>query len=248
MHLFEFTDQPWLPRSARTTFFEILDLCNSRFRSYNESVASRALKLANKLGATRIVELGAGTAPITQHLAANEDSEGLELVPCDINPPRKLYRQLATEHPEKVQPVYKPVDFSKPLPWHEDTLLLFCACLHHLPSRERARILATLATSDSHVVVFEPMKKSSFSIVSVLFSIFPALLLPLMEWRSRGFLRRAFWCWILPIVPMMFVWDAVVSCLRQWPDERWRRELSGLFTASRPFHVESGWHSQTVFW
>jgi hypothetical protein len=148
-HLFEFTDQSWVPSSARATFFEILDLCNSRFRDYNASVANKAVEIAAEQGANTIVELGAGRAPITRHLAADPRTDGLTLVPCDLKPHAHIYRELEAAHPDKVSPIYESVDFSQPRRWDAGALLIFCAALHHVPSKQRPAILATLAEGDA---------------------------------------------------------------------------------------------------
>lgn len=246
-HLFEFTDQPWLPASSRETFFEVLDLCNSRFRDFNASVAAQCIEIAEANGIRTIVEMGAGRAPITRHLAGDERTAGWKLVPCDLKPDEGVYRKLEAAFPDRVSPIYTPIDFSEPHEWEPETLLVFCASLHHIPAPMRPSILKTLVEGRTRVAVFEPMKRTFVSVLSVMGAIVPALLLPILA-RGRGLLRRAFWCWLFPFVPAIFLWDAVVSCLRQWTDAQWKDQLGQLLDRSRPFSVKSGRHSQTVSW
>jgi hypothetical protein len=32
-------------------------------------------------------------------------------------------------------------------------------------------------------------------------------------------------CWLLPIAPVMFWWDGIVSCLRMWTDQQWQQRV-----------------------
>lgn len=219
-HLFEFMDQEWLPKSLRATLRDILECGNSRpFRGYYDWVTDETLRAAKETGCKQIVELGAGTAPVTRHLmkriAANPDLAALKLVPCDLNPDERLYRKLEAEGHGYVAPLYESVDFGQRRAWEPKTLLVLSATLHHLPEPHRSRALKALAKSADQVLVFEPLRKTIASMLFCVLSIIPALLTPLVYIRRPNPLRRAIWCWALPIAPLMFVWDGVVSCLRQ---------------------------------
>src|SRR5947207_1988593 len=112
-HLFEFMDQEWLPFGLRTTLREILECGNSRpFRPYYEWVTDELIKASKEGGFTTLVEEGAGTAPVTRHIAADPRSKDLRLVICDLNPDRKAYDALQRQYPERVFPRYDSVDFT----------------------------------------------------------------------------------------------------------------------------------------
>ncbi len=226
-HLFEFMDQGWVPLALRDTLREILECGNSfPFRGYYQWVADEVDRAAHEAGAERIVELGAGTAPITRLLAKRSWPAGLRLVPCDANVDFASYRALANDYSGLVQPVYSAVDFSRPCEWPENTLLFLSATLHHVPSDERAAVIESLFRSASRVLVFEPLRRTPLSILFVLPSLVPALLLPIRYLNRPGRLRRLLWSWLVPVAPLMFLWDGIVSCLREWSDREWHERFA----------------------
>ena len=116
LHLFEFMDQGWLPGSLRGTLREILQCaCSMPFRSYYDWVSSEVLRIARERQCRTVVELGAGTAPVTQRMAALSDADGLQFIVCDMNPDQEAYRSLASEYPS-VHPCIAPIDFTITMP------------------------------------------------------------------------------------------------------------------------------------
>ena len=103
-HLFEFMDQDWLPSSLRGTLREILEVgCSRPFRPYYEWVAAEVLAAARETGCQRVVELGAGPAPVTKVMAPDPASDGLQLIVSDRNPDRPEYEALEKKWPGKVR-------------------------------------------------------------------------------------------------------------------------------------------------
>jgi hypothetical protein len=249
-HLFEFMDQAWVPRSIRTTLLEMQHFGDSPpFRRYNHWVADEAIAAAQAAGATTIVELGAGAAPVTQLLADDPRTDGLRLVVCDLAPENDIYRDLQRQYPAKVEAIYEPVDISQPRRWSPGTLLVLSDTFHHLPPDQRPTVVRALTESADRVVITESVRKRPSSIVLCLLSIVPSLLLPIGLWRRPGRLRRVLWCWLVPIGPLMFCWEGVVSCLRQWSNREWDAELRrALAGQDRPWTIRSWLFCQLVTW
>jgi hypothetical protein len=222
-HLFEFMDLAWLPRGLRTTLREILDRGNSwPFRAYYRWAASQIRGILARGEFVRVVELGAGTAPLTRSLACTIAADDpLELVVCDINPDLAAYDRLVERYGNRIRTLRSPVDFSQPRQWEPRTLLCLSATLHHIPAQARAQVLATLVDSADGVVIFEPLRKTRLSILFAFGSLVPSLLLPATKLFQAGSLRRIFWCWLFPIAPLLFVWDGVISCVREWTVAEW---------------------------
>lgn len=247
MHLFEFHDLPNVPATIRLTLLDILAFCNGPVRDYYGGICLTIVEQAATHGLRTVVELGAGTAPLTTHLAALPAARGLRLVACDLYPDVEHYRQLAARHPDQVQGIVEPIDFTQRHDWGPDALLVLNATFHHIPPELRGQTLAALTQSSTRVLVFEPIQNNLVSMFLALTSFFPAIVSPL--WLTRpGVLRRVLWCWLIPIAPVMFVWDAVVSCLRQWRADRWQAELAAVVTPNRPPQIATTIHSAVVSW
>jgi hypothetical protein len=248
MHLFEFNDLPHIPRSIRQTLLELMELCNRGFRSFNQRAAREALDRARQEGCQAIVELGAGGAPLTRLLTEDARLAGIRLVPCDLFPDAASYSALEESYPGVVKPILTPVDYSEAHDFGPGALAVLVGTFHHIPPALRSKTLRALTKSAGRVVVFEPLRNTPLSIFLVFFSIVPALLLPLSGMGSRGTWRRILWCWLVPLVPCVFLWDGVVSCLRQWGPRRWKRELSESAGQDRPPAIMAGMHSLVVSW
>lgn len=247
-YLFEFCDQKWVPAGARECLFEIMDACNTGIRSFNGQVADAVLEIAEENELARIIELGAGRAPVTARLAEDERAHRLTLIPCDITPNERVYERLAAKYGERVQPIYSSVDITQTHQELDSAVLVMAGMMHHIPFEIRPAVLRALSESSSNMAMFEPLKRSLFSMFLATLAVFPALLLPITFFRRPGRLRRFLWCWILPIVPPMFVWDGVTSCLRQWTATEWRTQLDLLAGSAKHVEIHSGFNSLRVTW
>ena len=247
LFLFEFMDHSRTPRVLRETLLDVLDYCNTDFRPYYREIAEEISQIATERGLTTLVELGAGLAPLTRQLARLPDSR-FTLIPCDLYPETDEWARLAADHPDSIKPEYEPVDFTVRRDWGERSALILCATLHHIPQKIRRKTLLALHESADCVLIFEPIRKTPFSMFLVLFALFPALLTPAFRLTRPGNLRRIFFCWLIPIVPLMFVWDGLISCLRQWNHSEWDNFSQSLPEGFRNGKVTSTPHSQTVIW
>ena len=249
MHLFEFCDQSWLPKPWRTTWLEILETCGSVFSSYTAWVCEEVLKFAVAHDRTEIVEIGAGAAPITRALAASPESDGLRLIPCDLIPETKTYRELQDAYPDKVSPIIDSVDLTQPHEWSPSSLLVLSCAFNQVPPKRRASTMDQLTRPGLRVMVFEAVRPSAYGLFCcALVSLIPGLALPWTMRHRPGFLRRATWCWLLPIVPLMYSWDTFVALLRNWSARRWRQELEGRLDDAGDVRIEATTVRLLVSW
>ena len=117
-----------------------------------------------------------------------------------------------------------------------------------MPRQHRRKLAAALAANAARVAVFEPVSFGAVSTLISLSSLLPALLLPITQRDRQRRWRNAFWCWLVPAAPLMFLWDAAVGCLRQWSRREWESALQPIESASRRAQIAIGLHSQRVVW
>lgn len=249
MHLFEFNDHPCTPACLRTTLFEIMEVCNTRFRAYHEWVCREIVEETRRHGLRRVVELGAGRAPLVSRLAGLAEAANLHLIVCDLAPPVGLYQKLEARYPGRVTGMMTPLDYAERREWGPRTLLVLSATFHHVPPGARLDVLAALSASAERVLVFEPLQRTALSLFLALTSLGAALLLPFFGIGRPGWVRQALWCWLIPLAPLLFLWDATVSCWRLWSGASWQKALARVTRPPRtPASVRMGVHSQAVCW
>ena len=226
--LFEFEDLPWLPASLKHTITDAIEAANSRFRGFNAYAAKEVVEATRRLGRTEILELGAGSAPLCRELAGTLDSEGLKLKPSDIRPHLARFAELAACYPHQVEPCLVPLDYSKDLEASETAIAVFLSTFHHLPDSARVPVLKRLTDLGLPVMVLEALRPNLGSYLYCLMAPIGGLRLPIAMLDRPGRLRRFFWCWLVPVLPLVFCWDAIVSALRQWNEAQWKAAHAAL--------------------
>jgi len=234
----------------RDTFFECHIVCSELVRNSFERVATETIDYARSHGLTHIVELGAGTAPISELIAERDVKREFRLSPCDAEPEthQARYRELTERFPGQVTPVYEPVDYTEPRDWGAKTLLLVTGTFPALPAGVRVKGLRSLTQSSEHVMVREFVRKTPLSAFLASCTFFTGLMAPLYFLGRPGTLRRVFWCWLLPLVPLMCAIDGIQWSLRCWTDARWRDELEAILPVARRPTVSHTTNSQLVAW
>ncbi len=255
-HYFEFMDGERIPQSLRHTLRDILECGNSKpFRKYYHWITNNIIRECSEKGFSKVVELGAGTAPVTRHLAATlynkkdggESGGELTLIPTDLNPDKKIYSHLAGQYRNLVQPVMEPVDFSKPGNYDKNTLIVLSATFHHIAPEIRKDVLKVLSESAGEVLIFEPLRNNGVSILFVLFSILSSLLTPLFFINRPGRVRRFLWSWLM-IAPLTFMWDGIISALRCWKEDEWVEHLREVIPPEREITIRTLFFCSMIKW
>jgi hypothetical protein len=246
--LFEFMDQPWLPASLHATLRDVLRFhLRVTLLDYYRWAAESALKAAEQGGIRRVGELGAGAAGFSETLAGliRDRQVPVEVEVSDLHPNAELYRRLQARFPGIVKARTEPVDFVRTP--SEAELVVMSAAFHHIPPGAREGVLRALATK--RVMVFESVTRNVHSILGCAVGFLPALLTPLyFLGNAEGRWRRFLWCWLVPAAPLMVAFDGMVSCLRCWTEDEWRRELRRIGLPDQAIAIERRGFSHMISW
>jgi len=254
-HLFEFADLTWLPQSLRTTLREAKRVAlGAPFRSYHEWSVVQVVEIL-RLGRYPVVfEIGADDALISHALAGHFDTI---FVPSDPLPPEQIYQGLAKMHPGVVIPEFQPCPLHAKTYFPQRSLVILRSSFHHLSTTRRDEMLDHILAHDCDVLILEPLQRSLRSFAAGLLSFIPALASPvfLRALGGRGAVaRRVTWTYLIPVVPLMMMWDAAVSSLRATTSECQARQCEQLTNRGElSFHLEGDdglasatfWRSQT---
>jgi hypothetical protein len=247
--LAEFMDQRWIPASLHATLRDVLAFhLHVMLGDYYGWAAGRAIDRAGRTGVRQIAEIGAGSAGFSRTTAGRIRAGGhdLRVSVSDLHPQPDLYRDLEREYPGIVSAAVEPVDFLARPP-AADAIVVLSAAFHHVPPAERPRMIGALAAR--RVMVFESVTKNALSMAACALGFLPAIATPVYFARApSGRWRRVFWCWIVPVAPLMVAWDGVVSCLRCWTEEEWRRALAAAGVEPARVAVERRGLSHMIAW
>lgn len=217
-HLFEFQDLPWLPVLLRDTITDLLGMTIELGRLYHPVLPHLAAALATT-GAREILDMcsgGGGPVPGLRRRLAEDHGLALDVRLSDLYPNLGAFERIARTN-SGVTFVPTPVDATRVPPELPGFRTLF-SCFHHFRPDQAAEILRDAWTRGRGIGVFEITERS-------LAGVAPTLMAPLVALAMTPFVRppsrtRLALTYLLPLLPLLFTFDGIVSNLRTYtPDE-----------------------------
>jgi hypothetical protein len=216
MQLVELEDLPWFPAVIRDGGTDFLRFMLNLADNYAPAapLLARALRAT---GSRRIVDLCAGGGGPWQRmlpaLAANGAHCEVLLTDRYPNPeaiqgmqPELLRAGRLAYHPRPVDAFAVPAELT-------GFRTIFSA-FHHFPPAAAGALLRDAVRQGAPIAVFEATQRSAVSLVAILFApLFVLLVTPLIRpfrWS------RLILTYLIPLIPLMVLWDGVVSCLRSY--------------------------------
>jgi len=223
LQLFEFLDQPWLPELLRRGEVDYLRVVLDRMRPY-DSVAPQLAELLRTAGTDRVIDLCSGAGgPWRTLLPALRAVHGrAEVVLTDLHP------TLGQELPAGARYHGTPVDATR-IPEELTGVRTLFEGLHHFPPEQARALLADAAARGVPFAAFELTQRSlpylllQFLLIVPLVWGFTPLIRPMRWWRLAL-------TYLVPILPLLILWDGVVSSLRTYAPSDLERLTTGLGT------------------
>jgi len=227
-HLFEIHDQEWCPRAIRDAETDYLQFVIAKMKGYAPAVP--VLTAALQRTATRqVLDLCSGAGGPWFWLQPVLAERGLDVSVCltDKYPnPEALgsSNDLNLAH-QAIRYFPEPVDVTGVPDELAGFRTLFSAFHHFRPEQARA-ILGDAVRKHQGIAVFEGTYHSALA-------MFLMLLVPLMVFLMTPFIRpfrwsRLFWTYLIPVVPLVSLFDGLVSCLRTYSVAELRELVEGL--------------------
>lgn len=224
-HLAEFGDQAWLAGWWRDAYLDCLNhglRVGGQFRQLHHVYARWAMR--NGFGP--VLDLGSGGGgPIETMLEqARTDGSKLPLI-ClsDLHPSQKHFSELVQKFGTE-QLAYQSIPVSACAPNGRGyALRSICATLHHFRPELVSQILHVALSESRSLLIVEPLQRNLRHLLLVLLSgpfAYMAAPFTARHWDWRKFLFTT----ILPIIPLLVMWDGLVSVLRTYTFE----EISAL--------------------
>lgn len=227
-HFFEFHDLAWFPAVWRDLLTDFLSFYAGTFRPYAR-VAPLLAGALERTGQRRIVDLcsGAGRPILSLGPALNQHGlSHLEVTLTDKYPNLESWRMATGGLGVAVRFFERPVDAAD-VPQNLSGFRTLFTSFHHFGPDEAREILADAVRKGEGIGVFEYTERNW------LVWAIPTLLIPLFVWLCTPFVRpfrwsRLLWTYLLPVVPIVALWDGFVSNLRTYSIDELGHLVQGL--------------------
>lgn len=221
LQLFEIADARWFPASLREYVGDYLAHVEI-LAGFGELAIDPLYELLESTGHRRLVDLGSGAGgpfpAILERLAERLEGD-LTGVLTDAYPNRDSWRSLVVGHPSLIAES-EPVDARRVPDRLRGVRTLFNS-FHHFDPPDARRILEDAAAKGAPIALFELARRTPGAVLSML--LVPLLALVVTP-RIRPFRwGRILWTYLVPVVPLVLLWDGIVSQLRAYTQDELRR-------------------------
>ncbi|MGE6761063.1 hypothetical protein ACQKGO_23795 [Corallococcus interemptor] len=230
LHLFEFLDQSWLPEVLRRGEVDYLHVVLDKTRPY-DGMATQLAALLRMAGTNQIVDLCSGTGgPWRTLLPVLRKLNGeAEVVLTDLHPTPGL------ELPEGARYRDTPVDATR-IPEELTGVRTLFEALHHFRPKQARAVLEDAVARRVPIAAFELTQRSlPYVLVQLL------LVVPLVWGFTPLIQPRRWWRWLftylVPIIPLLVLWDGVVSSFRTYAPEDLEELTEGLTANGYTWHL-----------
>ena len=226
--LIEIHDQDWCPRMVRDAETDYLQFTIATTKPYAAMipVLATALQCA---GARHILDLCSGAAGpwLWLHPVLAERGVNVSVCLTDKWPNREGFDQAGGLTHQAIRYHAQPVDATRSPGELPGFRTMFTAFHHFRPEQARA-VLADAVEKRQGIAVFEATQRSGLALLLT-------LLVPLMVLVMTPFVRPFRWSrlaltYLIPVLPLVMLFDGLVSCLRTYSVQE-LRELTARLDA-----------------
>ena len=226
-HLFEFHELPGCPQVLRCLVTAYLEMVTALFRPFSrERDLDLLVRAMRSTGAARFVDLCSGNGgPWFYLLQQIERTAGEEVsvVLTDRFPSSEAARR--AELTRGLHYVYESVD-ARCVPERLRGVRTLFNGLHHFNPEDARAILRDAVDQGQPIAVFEMLQRNWLTMFrALLLALSVPLLTPLVRPLSWW---RLLLTYLIPVAPLLLLWDGAVSALRCYRPEELRTMVDGL--------------------
>jgi hypothetical protein len=217
-HLFEFEDQKWLPEIIRNSITDILHFGTKKGNIY-EPILPIIEKGLEKSKKKVIIDLCSGSSggilTINDQLK-QRFKKPYSIILTDLYPNNVTLRDV-TSKANNIDYIGSPVDARK-VPEDLEGFRTIFVSFHHFRPKEAKEILEDAAKSNTPIGIFEITERKflDFLISLTLHALTTIIFTPFIRPFRIG---RIILTYLIPLIPICYTWDAVVSVLRSYKPE-----------------------------
>jgi hypothetical protein len=235
IHLFEFEDFHWFPKSLRGFMVDYLEFMGKMSAQAYTPFSERLAGALRKTGDNALLDLCSGSSGPLPSMLLQMDAKGVRVNAklTDLYPNLSAFERVRDESGGRVDFVSQSVDATN-VPADMKGFRTICNGFHHLPTHLARKTLEDAVRSKKGIALVEVVSRTPLAIFSIfvgtLISFFITPAIRPFRWT------RLFWTYIIPVLPLLIFWDGLISCLRVYSP----KELEELVQALPSYHWEIG--------
>lgn len=224
IHGVELEDQAWFPAVFRNILTDSLQFGITKM-GYYDRAAPLVRRLLQHAGTDRVLDMASGgTGPWMRLRGQLREGGGpdVSVTFTDKYASANARARIAALGDPRFTYLDEPVDATA-VPEHLDGVRTMFTSFHHLRPEEARRVLEDAVQKRRHIGIFEFTERTPLGVAV-------NGLAPLAMWLSTPFIEprtpaRFLFTYVLPVAPLVNVWDGVVSALRTYNPEDLRALL-----------------------
>lgn len=225
----ELHDQPWFPASLRHDVIDALQFGLTLLRTY-ASIGPLLQGAVDSAGTQSVVDMcsGGGGPWLNLSRKLSDGAQAIRVCLTDKYPNLRAFENLSAASENRITFNPDPVD-AMSVPDELNGFRTMFTSFHHFSPEQARAILQNAVDDDQNIGIFETTKRSPLTIALMLpWALMPFLFTP---WIRPFRWSRLLWTYLIPVVPFVFLFDGIVSCLRTYRPEE-LREMVGELTAA----------------
>ena len=218
IHLFEFEDFDWLPKTVKSGMTNLLVVLHKMLGT-KEVLNNLILAAKSKYAFNDIVDLGSGSGGIMSPISDNlYQNHGVKMTLSDLNPDPKFVDYFNQHSNEGISYLEKPVDATN-FAEIKGGLKTMVNSFHHMPPKVARQILHSAQDNREAILIYEIGENKVPLVIWWLLLPLSLVILMLMSLFMTPFVRplkfsQLFFTYIIPVIPLLYAWDGQVSSVR----------------------------------
>ncbi len=194
---------------------DLLNIIIIFFRIY-DSVVPILYNALYKTSSTKILDLcsgGGGAIERVQSIIKRNYNYELDITLSDLYPNDLASKRIKACGDKSLRYEPCPIDATKTPPHLKGFRTLF-TCFHHFDPQSGKKILNDAVIQKQGIAIFELSERSIKGLLGILF--LPLLIIFMTPFLRPFSLGRLFFTYLLPLVPLAFIYDGIISQLRSY--------------------------------
>src|ERR1700733_626211 len=222
----ELHDQAWFPPSLRDEVIDALQFGLGLLKPYG-SVAALLRRAFNFSRSQSIVDMCSGGGGPWPYLSrkVGDPAQVIHVCLTDKYPNLGAFQKLKAASEDRITFRPESVDATK-VPGDLKGFRTMFTAFHHFSPQQARAILQNAVDDGQNIGVFEMTKRAPWTMALMI----PWALMPLFftPWIRPFCWSRLFWTYVVPVIPFVFLFDGVISCLRTYRPEELRAMVQTL--------------------